>query len=41
MTRLAAADPRIPAAYTRANAANVRAAWRKLRAELDRDVRAL
>jgi prephenate dehydrogenase len=41
MTRLAAADPRIPAAYTRANAANVRAAWRKLRAELDREVRAL
>ena len=41
MTRLAAADPRIPAAYTRANAANVRAAWRKLRAELDREVRGL
>jgi prephenate dehydrogenase len=41
MTRLAAADPRIPAAYTRANATNVRAAWRKLRAEIDRDVRAL
>jgi monofunctional chorismate mutase len=41
MTRLAAADPRIPAAYTRANAANVRAAWRRLRAELDREVRGL
>jgi len=41
MTRLAAADPRIPAAYTRANAANVRAAWRKMRAELDREVRGL
>ena len=41
MTRLATADPRIPAAYTRANAANVRAAWRKLRAELDREVRGL
>jgi prephenate dehydrogenase len=41
MTRLAAADPRIPAAYTRANATNVRAAWRQLRAELDREVRAL
>jgi len=41
MTRLAAADPRIPTAYTRANAANVRAAWRKLRADLDREVRAL
>jgi prephenate dehydrogenase len=39
MTRLAAADPRIPAAYTRANSANVRASWRKLRAELDREVR--
>jgi prephenate dehydrogenase len=41
MTRLAAGDPRIPAAYTRANAVNVRAAWRKLRAELDREVRGL
>src|SRR5262245_5166442 len=41
MTRLAAADPRIPAAYTRANATNVRAAWRKLRAEVDREVRGL
>jgi prephenate dehydrogenase len=41
MTRLAAGDPRIARAYTRANAANVRAAWRRLRAELDREVRAL
>jgi len=41
MTRLAAADPRIPRAYTRANARNVRDAWRQLRAELDREVRAL
>ena len=41
LSRLAAADPRIPAAYTRANATNVRAAWRQLRAELDREVRAL
>ena len=41
MTRLAASDPRIPRAYTRANARNVRAAWRLLRAELDREVRAL
>jgi prephenate dehydrogenase len=41
MTRLAASDPRIPAAYTRANAANVRAAWRALRADLDRAVRGL
>ena len=41
MTRLAASDPRIPRAYTSANAANVRAAWRILRAELDREVRGL
>jgi prephenate dehydrogenase len=41
MTRLAASDPRIARAYTRANARNVRTAWRRLRAELDRDVRAL
>jgi prephenate dehydrogenase len=41
MTRLAAADPRIPTAYTKANATNVRAAWRKLRAEIDREVRGL
>ena len=41
MTRLASADPRITGAYTRANAANVRAAWRALRAALDREVRGL
>jgi len=41
MTRLAAADPRVTGAYTRANAANVRAAWRQLRADLDREVRNL
>ena len=41
MTRLAASDPRIARAYTRANARNVRAAWRRLRGELDRDVRTL
>jgi len=41
MTRLAASDPRIPRAYTRANATNVRRAWKALRAELDREVRGL
>jgi monofunctional chorismate mutase len=41
MTRLAGADPRVARAYVRANASNVRAAWRALRARLDRDVRAL
>jgi len=41
MTRLAASDPRVARAYVRANAANVRGAWRRLRAKLDRDVRAL
>jgi len=41
MTRLAAADPRIPLAYTRANARNVREAWRALKAEVDREVRGL
>src|SRR5204862_777612 len=41
MTRLAAADPRITRAYTRANAVNVRAAWRQLRAEIDREVQGL
>ena len=38
MTRLAASDPRIAGAYARANASNVRAAWRALRAQLDRAV---
>ena len=41
MTRLAASDPRVARAYVRANAANVRSAWRRLRSQLDRDVRAL
>ena len=41
MTRLAASDPRVPRAYTRANARNVRQAWRVLRAEIDREVRGL
>lgn len=39
MTRLAQADPRVAGAYTRANAREVRAAWRQLRAALDREVR--
>lgn len=38
MTRLAASDPRVAAAYARANAANVRAAWRELRRRIDRAV---
>jgi prephenate dehydrogenase len=41
MTRLAASDPRVARAYVRANAANVRSAWRRLRARLDRDVSTL
>jgi prephenate dehydrogenase len=41
MTRLAASDPRVARAYTRANATNVRQAWRALRAEIDREVRRL
>ena len=41
MTRLAASDPRVGGAYVRANAANVRAAWRALRHDLDRAVREL
>ena len=41
MTRLAASDSRIPRAYTRANARNVRQAWRVLRAEINREVRGL
>jgi monofunctional chorismate mutase len=41
MTRLAASDPRIARAYARANASNVRAAWRALRTRLDRDIAAL
>lgn len=38
MTRLAAGDPRVADAYVRANAANVRTAWRQLRKDLDRTV---
>jgi prephenate dehydrogenase len=41
MTRLAASDARVARAYARANAGNVRSAWRALRARLDRDVAAL
>ena len=41
MTRLAASDPRVAGAFARANAANVRAAWRELRQDLDREVREL
>ncbi len=41
MTRLAASDPRVARAYARANAGNGRAAWRTLRAQLDREVAAL
>lgn len=41
MTRLAASDPRVAGAYARANAANVRAAWRELRARIDREVSGL
>jgi monofunctional chorismate mutase len=41
MTRLAASDARVARAYARANAGNVRAAWRALRAHIDRDVAAL
>ena len=39
MTRLAASDERVAAAYVRANGARVRAAWRELRATLDREVK--
>jgi monofunctional chorismate mutase len=38
MTRLAASDPRVAGAFARANAANVRVAWRALRRDLDRAV---
>lgn len=41
MTRLAASDPRVAGAYVRANATNVRSAWRELRRDIDRAVRAL
>lgn len=39
MTRLAASDARVAAAYVRANGSRVRAAWRELRATLDREVK--
>ena len=41
MTRLAASDPRVAGAFARANAANVRAAWKTLRTDLDRAVKDL
>ncbi len=41
MTRLGSSDPRVASAYVRANAKQVRAAWRMLREQLDRDVAAL
>jgi len=41
MTRLAVSDPHVARAYARANASNVRTAWRALRARLDRDVASL
>ncbi|HET7224320.1 MAG TPA: prephenate dehydrogenase dimerization domain-containing protein, partial [Candidatus Eisenbacteria bacterium] len=41
MTRVAASDPRMAEAYVRANAREVAAAWRALRADLDERVREL
>ncbi len=38
MTRLAASDPRVAGAFARANATNVRSAWRALRRDIDRAV---
>jgi prephenate dehydrogenase len=35
MTRLAGSDPRVAMGYCRANADEVRAAWRAVRARLD------
>jgi monofunctional chorismate mutase len=40
-TRLAASDPRMARAYVRANAGNVRDAWRALRREVERELRAI
>ncbi len=40
-TRLAASDPRMALAYVRANGANVRVAWRLLRAEIERELKGL
>ena len=39
MTRLAASDPRMAGAFVRANAREVRAAWRELTAEMERRLR--
>jgi prephenate dehydrogenase len=41
MTRLAASDPRMAGAFVRANAREVRAAWRELTAEMERQLRKL
>jgi prephenate dehydrogenase len=41
MTRLAASDPRVAGAFVRANARQVRAAWRTLRADVERRLAAL
>jgi prephenate dehydrogenase len=38
MTRLAASDPRMAGAFVRANAREVRAAWRELAAEMERQL---
>ena len=40
-TRLAKSDPRVALAYVRANRANVQAAWRLLRREIERELRTI
>jgi prephenate dehydrogenase len=40
-TRLASSDPRMALAYVRANAANVRNAWRELRRRVERELKSL
>jgi prephenate dehydrogenase len=40
-TRLARSDPRMALAYVRANAGNVRSAWRELRRRVERELKAL
>jgi prephenate dehydrogenase len=40
-TRLAKSDPRIALAFVRANAGNVRTAWRELQAAVERELKAL
>ena len=40
-TRLAASDPRMAQAYVRANATNVKQAWRELRDRVERELKAL